>query len=54
MSYTGIAIPDGTKQSIVSFEIPVPGGQFEDLVFAAEGVAEQQLITVISSGLTQA
>lgn len=54
MSYQGIAIPSGTTQSILSLEVPAAGGQLEDLVFAAEGVSEQQLISIVSSGLTSA
>jgi hypothetical protein len=52
MSYEGTAIPSGTTQSIISLEVPASGGQVEDLVFAAEGVSEQQLISIVSSGLT--
>ena len=54
MSYKGIAIPSGTTQSIVSLAVPRAGGQLEDLVFAAEGVSEQQLISIVSSGLSAA
>jgi hypothetical protein len=54
MSYKGIAIPSGTTQSIISLDVPAAGGQLEDLVFAAEGVSEQQLISIVSSGLTAA
>ena len=54
MSYKGIAIPSGTVQSIISLEVPVAAGQVEDLVFAAEGVSEQQLTSIVSSGLTAA
>jgi hypothetical protein len=54
MSYKGIAIPSGTTQSIISLEVPAAGGKLEDLVFAAEGVSEQQLISIVSSGLTAA
>ena len=54
MSYKGIAIPSGTTQSIISLQVPAGNGQVEDLVFAAEGVSEQQLISIVSSGLTTA
>ena len=54
MSYKGIAIPSGTTQSIISLQVPAARGQLEDLVFAAEGVSEQQLISIVSSGLTAA
>jgi hypothetical protein len=54
MSYKGIAIPSGTTQSIITLDVPTAGGKIEDLVFAAEGVTEQQLISIVSSGLTAA
>lgn len=52
MSYKGITIPSGTTQSIISLQVPEAGGHVEDLVFAAEGVSEQQLISIVSAGLT--
>jgi hypothetical protein len=54
MSYKGIAIPSGTTQSMISLQVPAGDRQVADLVFAAEGVPEQQLISSVSSGLTTA
>lgn len=52
MTYNGIAIPDGTTQSELTLQVPVAGGQMEDLMFAAEGLSQQQLVSIVSSGLS--
>jgi hypothetical protein len=52
MTYEGISIANGTTQSELALQIPVTGGQMEDLVFAAEGLSRQQLVSIVSSGLS--
>jgi hypothetical protein len=52
MSYDGLPIPDGTTQSELTLQVPVAGGQVEDLVFAAERLSRQQLVSIVSSGLS--
>jgi hypothetical protein len=52
MTYDGISIPDGTTQSELTLQVPAAGGQVEDLVFAAEGLSHQQLVSIVSSGLS--
>jgi hypothetical protein len=52
MTYDGIHIPDGTTQSELTLQVPAAGGQVEDLMFAAEGLSGQQLVSIVSSGLS--
>ncbi|HTU97515.1 MAG TPA: hypothetical protein VMF14_16835 [Solirubrobacteraceae bacterium] len=52
MTYDGVSIPDGTTQSELTLQVPAAGGQVEDLVFAAEGLSRQQLVSIVSSGLS--
>jgi len=52
MTYDGISIPDGTTQSVLTLEVPAAHGQVEDLLLAAEGLSRQQLVSIVSSGLS--
>lgn len=52
MTYQGITIPDGTTQSELTLKVPAAHGQVEDLLFAAEGLSRQQLVSIVSSGLS--
>jgi hypothetical protein len=52
MTYQGISIPDGTTQSELTLEAPAADGQIAALVFAAEGLTRQQLVSIVSSGLS--
>lgn len=52
MSYQGFQIPNGTQQSVLALHVPVAGGQDELLVFAAEHIAPQALLSIVRSGLT--
>jgi hypothetical protein len=47
-----MTIPDGTTQSELTLQVPVAGGQVEHLMFAAEGLSQQQLVSIVSSGLS--
>ena len=52
MTYDGISIPNGTMQSELTLQVPAAGGQVEDLLFAAEGLSRQRLVSIVSSGLS--
>lgn len=52
MTLNGIPVASGTKQLIVNLDVPGDGGQVQDLEIAAEGLSQQQLISILSSGLS--
>jgi hypothetical protein len=39
------------RQSVLTLQVPAGGGHVEDLVFAAQGLSRQRLVSIVSSGL---
>ncbi len=52
MTFHGVPVPSGTRQTVLNLTLPTSGGQVQDLQVAAAGITEQQLVSIVSSGLT--
>ena len=52
MSSDGVPIPSGTEKIVLTLHLPADDGQTQDLQVSAAGISEQQLISIVSSGLT--
>jgi len=52
LSFHGVPVPNATKHVVLNLQIPSTGGQTQDLQVAVAGVSEQQLVSIVSSGLT--
>ena len=47
----GVKIPSGTRDTELNLQIPTSDGQVQDLQVAVAGITEQQLVSIVSSGL---
>ena len=52
MTINGVPIPSGTQQVVLNLQIPAQGGEIRDLQVAAAGITEQQLVSIVTSGLS--
>jgi hypothetical protein len=52
MTFNGVSVPNGTQHVALTLQLPASGGQTQDLQVAVAGISEQQLISIVSSGLT--
>lgn len=52
MTFHGVPVPSGIRQTVLNLHLPASGGQVQDLQVAVAGITEQQLISIVSSGLT--
>lgn len=51
MTFNGTPVPTGTEHLELNLQIPASDGQVQDLQVAAAGLSEQQLVTIVTSGL---
>lgn len=52
MTINGTPVPSGTQHVELNVQVPDGGGQVQDLQVAMAGLSEQQLVAIVSSGLT--
>lgn len=52
MTMDGVSVPSGTQFVSLTLHIPAGGGQVQTLQVAAAGISEQQLASIVSSGLS--
>jgi hypothetical protein len=48
----GVPVPSGTRHVVLTVPLPAGNGQDQDLQVAVAGISEQQLVSIVSSGLT--
>jgi hypothetical protein len=52
LTFNGVPVPSGTRQTVLNLQISASGGLTQDLQVAVAGISEQQLVSIVSSGLT--
>jgi hypothetical protein len=53
LTINGVSVPSGTTHQFLTVHLPTSDGQVQDLQVAVAGISEQQLVAIVSSGLTQ-
>ena len=52
LTINGVSVPSGTTHQFLTLHLPAKGGQIQDLQVAVAGISEQQLVAIVSSGLS--